>query len=438
MWENLLNDGEFDTGAGFSLVVIAFPGVQRFIAEARSTLDVHAASDIYSRLAMCAVKSLDAEPSVRLIFPVVASDSLAASQEHGMPNRVVALLPAAKGDAAPEEAAKRAVKAATDAWQGWAGSLWSRATVETPGFPSVHWACVPEMPGGYAEQWRQAQVLLAARRRVRDFPSVPEDEWRERVLCSLTPRWPAEPSAPPGAPKHEQATRLSTVGWVKRSWRRMHGLEGFPSTLSIASAPYRAGVLRRMGEDAKVRAAVVALWNAERQVRDALEVRGHEAPVPELVVPGDEPGHWLTVDGGPWVYADRWRPEILAREQTRNPAAQRELSQAIARPVTEGREAARRLAELIPLPLASYLAVVVQDIDGMGAFLGGATTRNSAGKAITITVSPGAHGDLSGQLLTVAASQRAALKSAELLSQPVYVGGDDLLAFTPAARALDA
>ena len=39
----------------------------------------------------------------------------------------------------------------------------------TPGFPCVQWVCIPERPGRYEAQWQQAQQLLAARRRIRDF-----------------------------------------------------------------------------------------------------------------------------------------------------------------------------------------------------------------------------------------------------------------------------
>jgi CRISPR-associated protein Cmr2 len=104
--------------------------------------------------------------------------------------------------------------------------------------PLVHWVCVPSVSGGYPAQWREAQRLLAARRRIRDFPAV---EWPQRALCVLGPRWPAEP-VPGGLKEHEKAA-LSAAGWVKRRWRKIHDLGGFPSTASIASAPFRRAVL---------------------------------------------------------------------------------------------------------------------------------------------------------------------------------------------------
>lgn len=415
------------------LVVVALPGVQRFIAEARSTADVSAASGIYSRLAGVIVRSLGGEPGSEPIFPATVPEE---SGEPGMPNRVAALLPAEAG----VPAAERAVSEANDAWRSWVRDVWrlpvGAPVPVTPGFPVLQWVCVPACRGGYAEQWRQAQVLLAARRRVRDFAAVPEEEWRRRALCSLTPRWPAERLVPPGTREHERELKLSVVGWVKRRWADLNGERGFPSTASIASAPYRAAVSSRL-DDPGVRGTVAELEAAERRIRQALGIRGHETPVPGLDVPRGGPGKWLAVNGGPWVYPERWRAETLARERTSNPAELRELTRDIAAAAGQGRDAAMRLRELLKQAPASYLAVVVQDLDSMGRFLSG-IPATKAGRKISIEVLPGVHGQVSGELLHVAAAQRSALESSELLGVPVYAGGDDLLAFTSAAKALDA
>jgi hypothetical protein len=101
---------------GADLVVVALPGVQRFIAEARSTSDVSAASGIYSRLAEEVVRSFQAEPGGELILPEAEPETPGKeAEESGMPNRVVALLPAGTGTAA----AVRAVTAARNAWRVW-------------------------------------------------------------------------------------------------------------------------------------------------------------------------------------------------------------------------------------------------------------------------------------------------------------------------------
>jgi hypothetical protein len=76
-------------------------------------------------------------------------------------------------------------------------------------------------------------------------------------------------------------------------------------------------------------------------------------------------------------------------------------------------------------PLAGYLAVVVQDLDSMGLFLGG---RAGAASGQKIIIDPNEHGRVSRDLLRVARGQADVLKAESLLAVPVYTGGDDLLA----------
>ena len=405
---------------GRDLVVLALPGVQRFIGEARSTSDVRAASEIYVRLAAEAARACG-QAGGELVFPP------AGAGLDGMPNRVVALFPAGAGGGAAR-AAGDLVRSAWRAWVGQALRLGTGAAPpETPGFPVVQWACVPAGAGGYAGQWREAQRLLAARRRVRDFAAV---EWPDRALCGLGPRWPAE-NVPAGLREHERDT-LSAAGWVKRRWRRMHGLAGFPSTASIASVPFRRAVLERMG-DREVSEAVSDLVRAARAV--SIAVQGgdvREARVPGLADPGTEPGAWFSSTGGPWVYPDRWQADSLARE---GKAAAGEVAAAVA----DGLRACRRLRAVmgergVPVPSA-YLAVLAADLDGMGRFLAGQGQDAAGGRA---GVSAAAHQEVSVRLQELAGVQRQMLEGGGLLGVPIYAGGDDLLAFAPAVTALDA
>jgi CRISPR-associated protein Cmr2 len=358
-----------------------------------------------------------------------------------MPNRVVALLPANTGAAA----AKQASAAAREAWRDWVRrvmDLSGKHLPETPGFPCAQWVRVPAEAGGYEARWLQAQRLLAGRRRVRDFPATPDEEWRRRVLCSLAPRWPAERQAPPRTPEYEQRTPLSAVGWVKRRWHQMNGTGGFPSTASIASGPYRLAVMRRLG-DQDVAEAVRVLDEARRAVEEVLGGAGRETPVKGVALgaPESGPGAWFARSGGPWVYPEQWRPETLVREaqqdRSRDEPANKTLIQSAA---GDGLRAARRLRDLMeqgrpPAQLASYLAVVVQDLDGMGLFLSGKASDVTGRE---IKVEPDEHQRVSRELLRMAVAQRKDLETAELLGVPVYAGGDDLLFFSPAATALDA
>ena len=440
-------------GADRDLVMIALPGVQRFISEARSTADARAASEIVARLAAAAAAECQAAGG-ELVFPSALAadtgdspgggdaDSGDAARD-GMPNRVVARAPAGAGP----EMAGRAGAAVHAAWDSWlrqalppasaarqpmtgARQTGTGLTTEqrdealaTPGFPVVQWVCVPAVPGeGYAAQWERAREALEARRRVRDFAAVTR---HRTALCSLSPRWPAAPE-PAGLKEHEKDT-LSAANWVKRRWRRMRNLDGFASTASIASAGYRRYVAAHL-DDPQVAAAVSELMSAARLVGD-----DRETPVPGLPALDARPGRWLVRSAGPWVYADRWQPEPLARETRRDVT---ELRPAAA----QGAAAARRLAGLmdrkygVPAP-TTYLAVLVQDLDGMGMFLSGQAPGMDGN---CIEVSPAAHEAVSAALRTLAARQRRKLEGTDLLGVPIYAGGDDLLAFLPAATALAA
>ncbi len=348
------------------------------------------------------------------------------ARRDGMPNRVVMLGPAG-GGAEIARRAKVAVEREWDSWVRQALALNPEAqggpgTPATPGFPVIQWVCVPALPGGYLAQWARVRDLLDARRRVRDFSDV--SRWERRTLCSLSPRWPAEDS-PDGLKEYEKDT-LSAVNWVKRRWRRIQNQDGFASTSSIASAGYRRDVADRLG-DPEVAAAVSELMGAARQVRDE-----RETPVPGLPDLRADPGRWLVRSAGPWIYEDRWQAESLARE------TKKELD-ALRPAVVRGAAAARHLAKIMEghgvAPPASYLAVMVQDLDGMGMFLSGART-NAAG--VQLDVGPAAHVAISAALRRLAAAHRRKLASPDLLGVPVYAGGDDLLAFVPAASALAA
>jgi hypothetical protein len=422
---------------GRDLVVVALPGVQRFIAEARSTADVRAASEIVQALASAAAVECRTAGG-ELVLPTAPDDDEAPAQtgtalsgliRDGMPNRVVALAPPREG----AKVAKRVTDAVKETWGSWIrqvfdpdkkGEVTGRddGALVTPGFPVIQWVCVPALPGGYAAQWARAHDLLEARRSVRDFEWVC---WRGKKLCTLSPQWPAGPM-PPGLREYEEET-LATANWVKRQWRRMREQDGFASTSSIASAVYRREVADRI-DDPMVRAAVSRLMSAARTVSGQ-----RETPVPGLSALNADPGRWLVRSAGPWVYEDRWQLDPIVREVKGDRAA---LRSTVASGAAAAGELARLMAEKFQVPgPATYLAVLVQDLDGMGMFLSGV---GASANGTHIETDPEAHAEVSRLLQHLAARQRKELEDPQLLGVPVYAGGDDLLAFVPAATALKA
>ncbi|MGH3797670.1 MAG: type III-B CRISPR-associated protein Cas10/Cmr2 [Pseudonocardiaceae bacterium] len=145
------------------LVVISLPGVQRLISEARSLADGRAGSEIVARLAEVAATSCR-DQGGELVIPAEIGDP------DGMPNRVVVLAPAGSG--AP--IAREATAAVQREWDRLLSTVLERSGAVTPGMPNARWVCVPDDGRGYGWQWAQAQTLLTARRRVRDFES---QEW---------------------------------------------------------------------------------------------------------------------------------------------------------------------------------------------------------------------------------------------------------------------
>ncbi|MBE1533960.1 Cas10/Cmr2 second palm domain-containing protein [Actinomadura algeriensis] len=387
------------------LVVVALGGVQAFIGESRTTADLAAASGMLSSLAAEAARVLSGSGAT-LVFPE-------HTEEGGKPNRVVALTSRGEGRAV----AGRAAETVREMWAAQVRQVFgedARAPTDTPGFPDVSWVCVPGDRGAYAVKWDLAQRALAARRGVRAFGAVNEEG---RAPCSLSPRWASSPP-PPKARRHHRKEQLSRANWVKRQ----HGLSEdgarFPSTYAIASARFRSEV------DARWDAEGVA--DAVRVLRDVVRRLGgqREAPVPGLASGhgGDRLRAWLAESAGAWVYPDRWR-EGTVEEAV--PNASKSDAAALAE---RGRRAAEKLVERmrghgVPAP-AIYLAVVVQDLDDMGRFL--------SRRPVTVA----AHQDVSRRLIGLAGRQTAALRGRDLLGVPVYAGGDDLLALSPAATAL--
>ncbi len=404
-------------GLGDELVLIALPGVQQFIDETRSVSDARAASEVYSQLTAEIV--LKCDDAGRVIFPAQLSGS------DGLPSKVVALMP--KGEWT--RLAPVVIERVEEVWQGWvrrALSLMSEPVPKTPGMPQVQWVLVPQKAGGYAEQWTAAQALMAARRLVRDFPA--DVEWKQRELCGVGPRWPAE--KPPASAKQHEKVPLSAAAWVKRRWRQIQELDGFASTSSIASGPFRQAVLDHLGEP-EVRAAVVAISQIAQQVISITQggdVR--ESRLPGIAEQVHEPGRWFASTGGPWVYEERWQAESLAREGKADATALTSL-------VSRGRDAACELVEVmkkldVEAP-ASHLAVITSDLDDFGKFLSG---RLASADGERPEVTADWHWQVSASLGQAGREQRNRLEDRAVLGMPVYAGGDDLLAFVPARHAL--
>ncbi|MFI5592851.1 Cas10/Cmr2 second palm domain-containing protein [Amycolatopsis sp. NPDC051758] len=391
------------------LVLFTVGGVQRFLAESRKTVDIAGASLVFRHLVIAAASEVQEALRTHtapagLIFPAAS----ALSTNEGVTNKIAFLAPSGLG----AELARRAQKVAEEKWRehvrdAYAGSP---GVPDTPGMPDIAWVCVPGEDGeDHTALWERAQAAMTARRRSRVFAAY---AWQRVRLCQQSAAVPAA-AAPRASARRERRELLSGAGWTKRAAGNLQYPPGrrFPATTVVASAVYRARLLRAAALDTtiadRLRSSVQAL---SALVDDRhTQAAGNEAP------PGLEP---LTDRLGTAVYPDLW-----------SEADGRDLLPEDADPqtVARGAAAARNIAGIATqagvVGLSSYYAVVVQDLDRLGlqvSRLGLAAQRSA-----------------SATLTELGRAQRLLSESPEYLGVPVYAGGDDFFAFAPAAHALE-
>jgi len=400
------------------LVLLAVGGVQPFIAESRKTADVAGASlavrQVVAAAASWALAGLvDQGELYGLVMP--DPDVLADSGERvpvGISNKIVFLAPMGTG----VPLAKNAADAARREW----ARLVARThgvEVDTPGMPDLTWVCVTGDVGGdeaYQAVWRSAKKALDQRKRARWFAI---SRTTTRALCAQSPLLPAAdvPSGPRGmgVPDHERRERLSAAGWVKRSvGNKTYGPgKRFPSTTVVASSPFRARLVQRAAENADLRDELIPLL-----VRLADMVPGGE--VDHAPLPGETPSSLsvLSTRLGTLISPDAWESRVLRDEYGDDAGRHAAAGRGIAGRI-------KRLAERYDVPaLTPYYAIVVQDLDRLGERLGGLNLADQRAA--------------SGVLTELGRHQRELSRQAGHLGVPVFAGGDDFLAFVPAATAL--
>jgi len=409
-----------EPGKDAELVVVALPGVQRFIAEARSTADLHAGSALVSELSAAMVKAVqDFIPRALIVLP---SSAMAGG---GMPNRIVALAAAGHG----RDLARHIAAAASDSWRARVAAVSPAAAPgpsATPGFPDVQWVVAAPAAGGYREQWQGASAGLARRKRIRSFSFPAADQAR---VCSLTGRWTALPDAPQRSWNVRADEALSLVAHVKRKYSR-DASEGFPSTWSVATAPYRAAIIEAAARDAELHSAVGDLHRYVAELlegctrQDRAKIERSSGSPPGMPVTEDKDLAWLRSVEGSWCLPWTWDPVGLRASYELGDSPDPDACHLVR--MTAG-DLSCKSVERGMAPLTSYLAVVAQDADHMGERL--AEFPNG--------VDPVAwHRDVSAALVRAALAQQEAVERPGAFGRVVYAGGDDLLALTPAATAL--
>lgn len=202
----------------------------------------------------------------------------------------------------------------------------------------------------------------------------------------------------------------------------------FPSTSTVATAQ---AVSRALDQARADRSVARALKDFDREVRAALEgtrIVPDARPVPLVTRRADglDVGGFADLDGG-WLYPDTYDPEALAREYGKTPKDMVPVARAGREALSAlGRTLAGRAVTFAP---GNYLGIIAVDGDKMGDWVSGV----AVGEQFTLDW----QNRLSGCLADFAAEVRRSLEEI-LPGRLVYGGGDDVLAFVPAERSLEA
>lgn len=378
------------------LLLISIGPVQDFIASARRPVDFYAGSQLLSWLAGTIAESIGRQCGFRkLVFPAASdAEDLERLKDIGVANIVLSRV-----DENPEEIAEQACRAAYSFLDALSDELFTpyaehlnmeTAKLQLTDLPEIHWAAVP-LGNDYSAARHRLYGLLNARKATRDFqpvrwgaaaPKSSLDGTRETVLSYGTPIWARRKMG------IKDGEHLSGVDLAKRLWLDREQGRGrtFKRTTHIAAGPFLAA----LDDDRKT-----SLYDSiRRMVADYGLIDGRGLPpdpaeAPEL------------------LYPNRLRELFPEPDDERAAEAANFLR--------------RRYKSLGTREPAPYYTILMADGDRVGA-------------AISRQDDIQSHRRLSAALAGFARQAGAIVGEHE--GEPVYAGGDDVLAFVPVHTAL--
>lgn len=388
---------------GFDLVQFGIGGVQQFISESSTTADVANSSAIVQEFGAAIAGNVQGRlgSGFGVVFPRPA-----AARIGGVTNKIVFTCAPGSGP----ELARAAKTTAEGLWREVVRGCFGE-DVATPGFPELWWVSITEDGGDYGRAWARLSEASVARRRSRVFePLVSQQRW----LCAQSPSLPAVTAPAHLVRVHERRSRLSAVGWIKRTRDRggSDARVAVRSTSSIASGAYRIALLT--DPPAGLAGQVAALRAAAARVSKPVTEAALCACKAQLSALGTELGSW--------VYPSEWDLAGLRREYGSHVTA--EMAAAGKAAATAILRSANARGIAAPTP---YYAVVVQDIDRLGKALS-LLADSDDGMA--------AHAHASDALVELGRAQRELIEAEPRHGVAIYTGGDDVLAFTSAASAI--
>jgi CRISPR-associated protein Cmr2 len=369
-----------------SLCIYAIGPVQDFIATARTSHDLRFGSWMLSELSKAAAKSISVGPH-QLIFPAPEQD-LEPGSASSVANKIIAIVegdPKGLADQVRQAVDGRLKQVYKEAYDEISGDIDRElAKEQINDLIEFYWISVPcEDEQDYPEARAQAEALLAARKNTRNFrqvmgkegiPKSSLDGFRESVLPDKPRSMSDDKFYAIYQSKPKEA--LSGVDLLKR-WGKA-GKASFPSTTDVAAIPFQV-MLGKEREQTLLQRIKTLLKNYTERT-DETE--------------------------GTYFYTERLTQ--LISDKARRHEFRREFAKIL-------RDEAVRQQ---PSP---YYALLLADGDNMG-------------KTIDAQDDVEKHRRLSRRLSEFASVARQLIVAHS--GTPVYVGGDDVLAYLPLHTAI--
>ncbi len=406
--------------------------VQPFIAQARKTRDLWLGSFLLSTLMGAALSDLGG----KLVFPANRriKDKIA-----DLPNKFVALF----------ETAEQAQKEAKDAqtrletrWREIADDVWdyifdkapadgeTRRIWDTQTNPETlfefYWVVAAQQPGEpYGAWYKRAQQALDARKRLRNFAQQRANGEKSTIsgerealhnsannIKAIQAFWSYIADQFPEAQlSHGGRERLDAIDTIKRFAARVCDLpeQSFPSTSSVATAPFVEGVLAHAPQLAEALDA----WETVTKPLVNQHPANPEA-LPYLSQRRGERKETLRRDGD-CLFVETFTPRRLQEEYGLSAEGAATLAKKAPGPIASLKKAASAAGVRAPSP---YYGVLVMDGDHMGVVLGSVQEQAQ-------------HVQISQTLSHFSRTSAPAIVEREYPARLVYAGGDDVLALVP-------
>ena len=392
-----------------SVMIFTFSPVQPFIGEARRAADLYAGSHILVELAKAAAEILASNG--QLIYPTGSAGDL--------PNKLVALVPLEKAGEIAESIKTKFLQTwksiAGDSKQEFqritrdtAGDEWQKIWERQVNFPwELFWAASALNRDGqenYRLAYEEADRAVEAQKRLRRFDQSCEPGIKDTLSGSRQALRSTEKDANEYWQEISKKTtaallrpggreRLDAVGLIKRFKPNLGGrvrpYSGFPSTSSIASAPFLEAALPHLK---KHRRYIDILYGL-----GVFSVRTDESPWPF---------------DGDFLYM-----ETLCRERLEKDYQLKDFSDNL---LKEARQELDNLHQSVGWRPSKYYGLMRLDGDGLGKMVTACLEEKDPQDA---------HRKLSGNIFNFA--DKVPGITDRYLGALVYNGGDDVMALVP-------